>query len=129
MISQGYVAIFSKPLDAALIAEIIQSWLNRFEKVEQVAPHTGSGPGFTLAVKEPRDVMLASDALQFRVMEQTHFAWIYLTRDRRAIETSGFAGEDGSLALEVLFELPHATEIVAESDERRLDELEAEGLL
>jgi len=129
MISQGYVAIFAKPLDASLIAEVVQSWLNRFEKVEQVAPHTGSGPGFTLSVKETRDVMLGADALQFRVVEQTHFSWIYLTQNRRAIETSGFAGEDGSLSLDVLLELPHVTEIVAESDERRLDELEAEGLL
>jgi len=129
MISQGYVGVFSHPLTPELIGEIVQSWITRFEKVEQVAPHTGKGPGFTLAVKEPKYIMYANDALQFRVVEQAHFSWIYLTVGRRAIETSGLPGEEGSLSLEVLLELPHVTEIVREEDERRLDELEAEGML
>ena len=129
MISQGYVAIFSHPLAPELIGEIVQSWLTRFEKVEQVAPHTGKGPGFTLAVKEPKYIMYANDALQFRVVEQAHFSWIYLTVNRRAIETSGFPGEEASLSLEVLLELPYVVEIIPEEDDRRLDELEAEGIL
>jgi hypothetical protein len=129
MISQGYVAIFAQPLTPDLIAEIVQSWLTRFEKVEQLAPHTGNGPGFTLQVKEVKDIMLGTDALQFRVLEQTHFSWVYLTQHRRAIETSGLPGELGSLSLDVLLELPHVLEIVGENDERRLDQLEAEGVL
>lgn len=129
MNSQGYVAVFSKSLEKALVGEIVASWLARYGTVEQVAPHTGKGPGFTLSVKETKDVMFASDALQFRVVEQAHFTWIYLTVGRRAIETSGFPGEEHSLALDVLLELPHVTEIVTENDEKRLDELEAEGIL
>jgi len=129
MISQGYIAIFSLPLTPELIGDIVQSWLNRFEQVEQVAPHTGKGPGFTLSVKEPKDIMFANDALQFRVVMQAHFSWIYLTVNRRAIETSGLPGEEGSLSLEVLLELPSVLEIIPEEDDRRLEELEAEGIL
>ncbi|MDE1170349.1 MAG: hypothetical protein PW734_03935 [Verrucomicrobium sp.] len=129
MISQGYVAVFAKPLNRALISECVESWLNRFESLEQVAPHTGSGPGFTLAVKSPADVMWASDALQFRVLQQGEFTWVYLTQDRRAMETSGMPDPDLTLPLDVLLELPHVTEIVGDHDEQRLDELEEEGLL
>ena len=129
MISQGYVAIFAKPLERTLIETIVAAWLGRYETVEQVAPHTGKGPGFTLSVKETKDIMFASDALQFRVVEQTHFSWAYLTVGRRAIETSGLPGEELSLSLDILLELPHVTEVVTENDDKRLDELEAEGIL
>ncbi len=129
MISQGYVAVFAKPLTRELISSCVESWLTRFEGIEQVAPHTGSGPGFTLKVKSPADVMWAADSLQFRVLQDASFAWLYLTQNRQAIETTGLPDEGGSLCLDVLLELPHVTEIVREEDERRLDELEAEGLL
>lgn len=129
MISQGYVAVFAKPLEKTLIEQIVAAWLGRYESVEQVAPHTGKGPDFTLSVKEPKDIMFASDALQFRVLEQAHFAWVYLTVNRRAMETSGLPGEEHSMALDVLLDLPHVTEIVTEQDDKRLDELEEEGIL
>ncbi|HEY8965918.1 MAG TPA: hypothetical protein VIM58_05715 [Candidatus Methylacidiphilales bacterium] len=129
MISQGYVAIFEKPFDKAAVEAIVASWLGRFEGVEQVAPHAGSGPGFTLAVKEPRDVMLAADALQFRILQAPNFAWAYLTVGRRAIETSALPDPDLTLPLDLLLELPGIVEIIPDHDDGRLDELEKNGIL
>ena len=129
MISKGYVAIFAKPLDKELVGLIVTSWLARFQKVEQLAPHAGSGAGFTLTVKETRDIMLASEALQFRVIQGNEFAWVYLTQNRLALETSGLPDMELSLPLDVLIDLPHLVEIVEDFNEKRLDQLEAEGIL
>jgi len=129
MISQGYVAVFEEGLEKKAIEEIVASWLSRFDGVEQVAPHAGTGAGFTLSVKEPRDVMLASDSLQFRILQPPNFAWAYLTVGRRVIETSALPDPDLTLPLDLLLELPGLVEIVPDTDDARLEQLEEEGLL
>ena len=129
MISQGYVAIFSAPFDKASVEAIVASWLSRFDAVEQVAPHSGNGAGFTLAVKEAKDIMLGSPALQFRVLQPPNFAWAYLTLGRRAIETSALPDPELTLPLDILMELPGAVEIIPDYEDGRLSELEAKGLL
>ena len=129
MISQGYVAIFSAPFDKEAVEAIVASWLSRFDGVEQVAPHAGNGTGFTLSVKEAKDIMLGSPALQFRVLQPPNFAWAYLTLGRRAIETSALPDPELTLPLDILMELPGAVEIIPDYEDGRLNELEAKGLL
>lgn len=67
--------------------------------------------------------------LQFRILHGGEFAWVYLSLDRRAIETTGLASDQLSLCLQVLTELPGITEIISQENERRLDALEAEGII
>jgi hypothetical protein len=124
MEKKGFVAVFSRDLNRALIGECVDSWLERFEKVEQVAPATE----FTLEVKEAKDILWDGN-LQFRVSNGDQFAWIYVTLDKTAMETTGFADAEISFALEVLLELPDVAEIVDEKNQRRLDELEKSGVI
>jgi hypothetical protein len=124
MEKKGFVAIFGKELNRERISECVASWLERFEKVEQVAPANE----FTLEVKETRDI-LWDDNLQFRVSNADQFAWIYITLDKAAMETTGFADAEISFCLEVLLELPNVTEIVDEKNQRRLEQLEKAGII
>ena len=73
--------------------------------------------------------LLPSDHLQFRVIQGDDFCWAYLTRNRRVIETTGLPNEKIPLCLDILLELSGVTEIVDQSDDRRLDELERDGLM
>ena len=127
MISQGYVAVFAEPHTDELIRKILESWLDRFERVEEVVPGLQAG-NTTTAIQKPQD-LLPSDHLQFRVIQGDDFAWAYLTRGRRVIETTGLPHEKISLCLDILLELPGVTEIVDQHDDRRLDELERDGLM
>ena len=127
MISRGYVAVFSQAHTDASIRVILDSWLSRFERVEQVVPGTQAG-NTTITLANP-DELLKSDHLQFRVIQGQDFAWAYLTRGRRVIETTGLPNEKIALCLDVLLELPGVTEIVDQHDDRRLDELERDGLM
>ena len=127
MISRGYVAIFSEPHTDATIRLILQSWLDRFERVEQVIPGAQAGNS-TVTLASPQD-LLPSDHLQFRVLLGGDFTWAYLTRGRRVIETTGLPSEKIALCLDILLELTGITEIVDQSDDRRLDELERDGLM
>ena len=52
-----------------------------------------------------------------------------LPEGRRVIETSGLPNEKIPLSLDVLLELTGVTEVVDQSDDRRLDELERDGLM
>lgn len=124
MEKKGFVAIFGRELDRARVRECVDSWLERFEKVEQVAPANE----FTLEVKETKDILWDA-SLQFRVSNGDQFAWIYLTLDKTAMETTGFADAEISFCLEVLLELPDVAEIVDEKNQRRLDELEKAGVI
>ncbi len=124
MDKKGFVAIFKQPLDRARIGEIVESWLERFEKIEQVAPANE----FTLEVKAAADILWDGN-LQFRVSNSDQFAWIYITLDKPAVETTGFADAEISFCLEVLLELPDVAEIVDEKNQRRLDELEKAGVI
>jgi hypothetical protein len=124
MEKKGFVAVFGKELDRARIGVCVDSWLERFEKVEQVAPANE----FTLEVKETRDILWDTN-LQFRVSNADQFAWIYITLDKTAMETTGFADAEISFCLEVLLELPDVTEIVDEKNQRRLEQLEKAGII
>jgi hypothetical protein len=73
--------------------------------------------------------LLPSDHLQFRVIQGDDVSWAYLTRNRRVIETTGLPNEKIALCLDILLELTGVTEIVDQSDDRRLDELERDGLM
>ena len=127
MISKGYVAVTDRPLDRDYVRELVASWLERFERVEQVAPMQGTSIS-TLSVPSADEVMWEEN-LQFRVLNGAEFTWVYLTLGKQVIETSGLPGDEISLCLEVLLELPGIEEVVDQINERRLDQLEAEGLM
>ena len=127
MISRGYVAVFSEPHDDGSVRKILDSWLTRFERVEQVVPGVQAG-NTTTPIQKPQD-LIPADHMQFRVIQGGDFAWVYLTRNRRVVETTGLPSEKISLCLDVLLELPGVTEIVDQHDDRRLDELERDGLM
>jgi hypothetical protein len=127
MISRGYVAIFAESHTEDTIRIFLDSWLARFERVEQVIPGIQAG-NTTTPLQSPKD-LIPSDHLQFRVLLGGDFAWAYLTRGRRVIETTGLPNEKISLCLDILLELPGVTEIVDQHDDRRLDELERDGLM
>ncbi|MCX6934866.1 MAG: hypothetical protein NTZ01_01510 [Verrucomicrobia bacterium] len=98
-----------------------------FEKVEQVCP--GIPAGYSTITLTSVDELLKSDHLQFRILQGDDFVWAYLTRGRRVIETTGLPNEKIALCLDILLELPGITEIVDQADDRRLDELERDGLM
>jgi hypothetical protein len=127
MISKGYVAVFSAPLGKLQIRECVLSWIDRFEKLEQVIPNTGKDIS-TCSVSKPEEIMWEEN-LQFRVLNGGEFAWIYVTLNKQAMETSGLPMGEISLCLDVLLELPGVTEVVNEENDRRLNELETGGLL
>lgn len=127
MISRGYVAVFVEAHTDASIRKILESWLARYEKIEQVVPGVQAG-NTTTAIQKPQD-LIPADHLQFRVIQGGDFAWAYLTRGRLVIETTGMPNEKISLCLDILLELPGVTEIVDQHDDRRLDELERDGLM
>ena len=124
MVQKGFIAVFETALDRALISECVASWLERFEKVEQVVP----GMESTLEVKGPDEIMWEPN-LQFRVINGDQFAWVYASLDKRAMETTGFQDAEISLCLEVLLELPGVAEVIDEKNQRRLDQLEKAGII
>ena len=124
MVQKGFIAVFEKALDRALISECVASWLERFEKVEQVIPNMEG----TLEVKEPSEIMWEPNQ-QFRVTNGDQFSWIYVSLDKLAMETTGFQDAEISFCLEVLLELPGVAEVVDEKNQKRLDELEKAGII
>lgn len=124
MNQKGFVAVFERDLAQGHIAECVASWIARFEKVEQVVPNME----VTLEVREPAQIMWEPN-LQFRVLNGDQFAWVYVSVDHRAMETTGFQDAEISFCLEVLLELPGVAEIVDEKNRRRLDELEKAGII
>jgi hypothetical protein len=124
MVKKGFIAVFEKPLDRPRLSECVASWLDRFEKVEQVIPKMEG----TLEVKEPSEIMWEPN-LQFRVTNGEQFAWVYASLDKPAMETTGFQDAEISFCLEVLLELPAIAEVVDEKNQRRLDELEKAGII
>src|SRR5471030_2855240 len=121
---KGFIAVFEAALDRARISECVASWLERFEKVEQVIP----GMEGTLEVKEPSEIMWEPN-LQFRVSNGEQFSWIYVSLDKLAMETTGFQDAEISFCLEVLLELPGVAEVIDEKNQRRLDQLEKAGII
>lgn len=127
MISKGYIALTEQPVDRDYVRACVAVWLERFEKVEQVAPLQGSAIS-TLSVASPEDVMWEENP-QFRVLNGPDFTWVYMTLGKQVIETSGLPADEISLCLNVLLELPDIAEVVDQINERRLEQLESEGLL
>ena len=124
MVQKGFIAVFENDLGKPEISEFVASWLERFEKVEQVIPKMEG----TLEVKETRDIMWEPN-LQFRVMKGEQFAWVYVSMNRRGMETTGFQDAEISFCLEVLLELPGVAEVIDEKNQRRLEELEKAGII
>ena len=124
MDKKGFIAVFEKELDQAAISECVSSWLERFEKVEQVIPKMEG----TLEVKSLDEIMWEPH-LQFRVLNGDQFSWVYVSLDKRGMETTGFQDAEISFCLEVLLELPNVAEIIDEKNQRRLDELERVGII
>ena len=124
MDKKGFIAIFETVLDKAAISECIASWLERFEKVEQVIP----GMEGTLEVKTVEEIMWEPH-MQYRVLNGEQFAWVYVSLDKRGMETTGFQDAEISFCLEVLLELPGIAEVIDEKNQRRLDELEKAGII
>jgi hypothetical protein len=124
MVQKGFIAVFEKALGKREVSECVVSWLERFEKVEQVIPNMEG----TLEVKEPGELMWEPN-LQFRVINGEQFAWVYVSLERRGMETTGFQDAEISFCLEVLLELPGIAEVIDEKNQRRLDELEKAGII
>ena len=124
MDKKGFVAIFNRPFTQQGVVECIEFWLERFEKVEQIAPKME----FTLELKKA-DEILWDPSLQFRISSGEQFAWAYITLEKVAMETTGFQDAEISFCLEILLELPGVTEVVDEKNQRRLDELEKSGVI
>ena len=78
MVQKGFIAVFEEALGKPQISECVASWLERFEKVEQVIPKMEG----TLEVKEPSEIMWEPN-LQFRVLNGEQFAWVYVSLDKR----------------------------------------------
>ena len=124
MVQKGFIAVFEKALDRESISECVVSWLERFEKVEQVIPKMEG----TLEVKQPSEIMWEPN-LQFRVLNGEQFAWVYVSLDKLAMETTGFQDAEISFCLEVLLELPNVAEVIDEKNQRRLEQLEKAGII
>ena len=124
MVQKGFIAVFEGALGRAHVSECVASWLDRFEKVEQVIPKMEG----TLEVKEPGEIMWEEN-LQFRIINGEQFAWVYASLDKRAMETTGFQDAEISFCLEVLLELPRVAEVIDEKNQRRLDQLEKAGII
>jgi hypothetical protein len=124
MVQKGFIAVFEEALGREAISECIASWRERFEKIEQVIPRMEG----TLEVREPGEIMWEPN-LQFRVLNGEQFAWVYMSLDKRAMETTGFQDAEISFCLEVLLELPGVAEVIDEKNQRRLEELEKAGII
>jgi hypothetical protein len=127
MISKGYVGVFDAPFTRETVGGMVDCWREKNFQVEQVCPGPHAG-NTTVSVASPADI-LWEDNLQFRVLSDVTFSWVYLTLGHRVAETSGLPEEGNTLPLEVLLDLPGLAEVVDQANERRLDQLEAEGLM
>ena len=123
----GFVGLFREGLDRPRIEAVVALWLERFGTVEQAVG--SSYQVSTIQIRAPADITWEAD-LQFRVLAGEQFAWVYVTPNARVIETSGLGAPTGPLLCrDVLEDLPDCQEIINERNDRRLDELEAQGLM
>lgn len=127
MSSKGYIAIFESAVDKTALLECVRIWLERFENMEQICPGPRSG-NITIPIRSADDIIWEKNP-QFRVLMDQDFTWIYINLGRRFIETSGLPYENNVLPLEALLDLPNLKEVVSQQDERRLSELEAQGII
>lgn len=124
---RGFVGLFREQLDRPRIEALVALWLERFGAVEQAV-----GPSYqvsTLRIQSVADIIWEAD-LTFRVLSGEQFAWVYLTPNTRVIETSGLGVSAGPLLCrDVLEDVPDCAEIIDERNDRRLEELEAQGVM
>lgn len=121
----GFVAVFDEPLNEAMLRYFVDNWLERYERIEQVVERDVA----TTRVEGSGEIRWEKH-LQFRILNGEEFAWVYVTRDSKVMETTGMpSGEQASLCLELLLDLPGLREIVSDDNEARLSQLEGEGLL
>ena len=107
--------------------KIIECWLERFEKLEQLVPGDAQGTS-ALSIKSTTDMMWHKN-MEFRAIQGEEFTWIYVQADSKVMETSGFPSEQLSLSVDVFVVLPGIIEIIDDEDEKRLNELEKQGIL
>ncbi len=127
MISKGYVALFSAPLDKPIVRTHVKMWISSYPKLEQVCPGPHAG-NTTIEIRSPDDILWETN-LQFRISSDITFTWAYLSLDRRIIETSGVPDDANTLPLDILIDLPGLQEIIDQANDHRLDQLEAQGLM
>src|SRR3989338_7185032 len=117
LIQKGYVALLKSPLTQEVLEAIVENWLTRFDAVEQLRPDGGEGV-FAFAVRDISDMVWERD-LQFRVLAGEQFAWVYLTADRRILESDGLSDPGGAvLSFDVFSELPGCERIVSDSNDK-----------
>ncbi len=123
----GYVGLFEESLGRERIEELVLVWLECFGRVEQTVGR-GVQP-LTQIIRSASDLAWEKN-IQFRVLSNEQFAWIYVNLDAHVMETSGLVVATGpSLCHDVLNVLPGCCEIIDDRNDRRLDELEARGLM
>lgn len=127
MISKGYVGVFDQPFTRESIGTFVEAWHASNLQIEQVCP--GPRAGNTTIPIHTREDILWENHLQFRLLSDTTFSWAYLSLQRQVIETSGMPDDANTLPLDVLLALPGLAEIVDQANDRRLDELESQGLM
>jgi len=125
--SKGFVALLAAPVTRELVEEYVAIWNEKFDRVEQVPPRDTNSVS-TLLVEKAGDLMW-EDNLQFRVLDHGEFAWVYITLGKQAVESTGMPSEQISLCLEALLALPDVTEVIDHVNERRLDQLEEQGVI
>ncbi len=126
MLSKGYIAVIDEELTRELVRDIADVWLTHFN-LEQVCPGPQAGV-MTLSIEKPEDILWEKN-LQFRVSSGEVFTWVYLTLGKYVIESSGLPDGENTLPLEVFADIPLIQEVVSQDNDRRLDQLEAEGLI
>jgi hypothetical protein len=126
VLSKGYIAVIEEELTRELVRDIADVWMTHFT-LEQVCPGQQAGV-MTLALEKPDDIVWEKN-LQFRVTSGEAFTWIYLTLGKRVIESSGLPDSENTLPLEVFADIPAIQEAVSQENDKRLDQLEAEGLI
>ena len=123
---RGYVALLKHPLTRHDLDKILLDWLMRFDAIEQLTL-AGTKTLATVPIRNPDEVFWERD-LQFRVLAGEQFAWVYLTAERRVMESEGLAEPNGPiLSLDVFAGIPFCERIVSDRDDKTLDEWEAKG--
>jgi hypothetical protein len=125
--SKGYVGLFESPLRHSDVEEFVEYWLQSYSPIEQVAP-TEMADNATIKIEKKEDLLVTSN-MQFRITMEENFVWVYLTTGRYVIETTGFLDPNNTMPYEVLLDLPGIQEIIEDTNDKRLDQLEAEGLM
>ena len=123
---KGFVGLFDEILNQEHIEELVVLWLEEYGSVEQTIG--SGGQVLTQIVRSISDIVWEEN-LQFRVISGEQFAWIYMTQNYFVIETSGLFSSSSSLLCRDVLVVPGCSEIIDENNDKRLDELEAQGLM